>query len=136
MRDRAEGVLRALAGLEVEAGGWRESGPHPYQANAQMHLLEACLAWEALDPAGGWRAAADSVVALARRAFIAPDSGVLREFFEADWRSDVEFTSKMRKGLIAAGIPKKDEAIDTALTMFEVSAMADQAIFTFLVDDL
>ena len=58
------------------------------------------------------------------------------KFFEADWRSDVEFTTKMRKGLTAAGIPKKDEAIDTALTMFEVSAMADQAIFTFLVDDL
>lgn len=58
------------------------------------------------------------------------------KFFEADWRSDVEFTTKLRKGLIAAGVPKQDEAIDTALTMFEVSAMADQAIFTFLVDDL
>ena len=58
------------------------------------------------------------------------------KFFEADWRSDVAFEGKLRKGLIAAGIPKKDEAIDTALMMFEVSAMADQAIFTFLVDDL
>jgi hypothetical protein len=58
------------------------------------------------------------------------------KFFDADWRSDVEFTGKLRKGVIAAGLPKKDETIDTALTIFEVSAMADQAIFTFLVDDL
>lgn len=58
------------------------------------------------------------------------------KFFESDWRSEVAFETKLRKALIAAGIPKKDEAIDLALTIFEVSAMADQAIFTFLVDDL
>lgn len=86
MKARASRVLRALEILRSDRGGWREAGPHPYQANAQMHLLEACLAWEALDPDGGWSDIADAVVALARRAFIAPQSGALREFFDADWQ--------------------------------------------------
>jgi mannose-1-phosphate guanylyltransferase/mannose-6-phosphate isomerase len=84
MTERARGVLTALDALRVE-GGWREVGEQPYQANAHMHLLEAFLEWEDMDPTGPWAEKADSIVALARRAFIDPETGCLREFFEADW---------------------------------------------------
>jgi mannose-1-phosphate guanylyltransferase/mannose-6-phosphate isomerase len=84
MRDRAGDLFSALNALRVD-GGWREAGAHPYQANAHMHLLEACMAWEALAPEGPWTDSADEIVALARRAFIDPTGGFLREFFQADW---------------------------------------------------
>jgi mannose-1-phosphate guanylyltransferase/mannose-6-phosphate isomerase len=84
MRRRARDLFSAMDALRVE-GGWREAGDHPFQANAHMHLLEACLAWEALDPDGPWADSADAIVALARRAFIDPERGFLREFFQADW---------------------------------------------------
>jgi mannose/cellobiose epimerase-like protein (N-acyl-D-glucosamine 2-epimerase family) len=84
MGRRAKALLSALDALRVE-GGWREAGDHPFQANAHMHLLEACLAWDALDPGRGWAERADFIVALARRAFIDPRGGFLREFFQADW---------------------------------------------------
>lgn len=85
MAERAHGLREALAVLRNPSGGWREHGDHPYQANAHMHLLEACMAWEAIEPGGEWRAMADEIVALARRAFIDPDGGFLREFFDAGW---------------------------------------------------
>ena len=66
-------------------GGFREAGDHPYQANAHMHLLEACLAWEAAGGDAGWTTLADRLVALAFSAFIDPEGGFLREFFRADW---------------------------------------------------
>lgn len=82
---RAHALREALAGLALPSGGWREDAGHPHQANAHMHLLEACLAWEALEPAGVWTRMADEVVGLARRHFIDPEGGFLREFFEPDW---------------------------------------------------
>ncbi|HYC67374.1 AGE family epimerase/isomerase [Brevundimonas sp.] len=86
MTARAQALRQALAGLAHPGGGWREDAGHPFQANAHMHLLEACLAWEALEPDGAWRAMADAIVDLARSAFIDREGGFLREFFEADWR--------------------------------------------------
>lgn len=86
MAERAHTLRDALNALRNPSGGWRESGDHPYQANAHMHLLEACMAWEAIEPESGWRQMADEIVALARRAFIDPASGALREFFDAEWR--------------------------------------------------
>ena len=80
LRDRLE-VSR------VTAGGWREAGERPFQANAQMHLLEACLAWEDVEPSGPWRAMADEIVDLALTRFIDPATGALREFFTGDWSS-------------------------------------------------
>lgn len=56
--------------------------------------------------------------------------------FDSEWRSDVEFSGKLKRSLVAGGVPEKDTAIDAAFDLFEVSAMANQAIFTFLVDDL
>ena len=75
----------ALQPMRHENGGFREAGAHPFQANAQMHLLEAALAWEETG-AGGWSALADEIVALALARFIDPEAGFLREFFDADWR--------------------------------------------------
>lgn len=86
MAEQALGVCAALDALKLPTGGWREAGEQPYQANAHMHLLEACLAWETLAPAGPWSRMADQVVSLARRAFIDPEGGFLREFFNDAWR--------------------------------------------------
>jgi hypothetical protein len=43
-------------------GGFRESGEHPFQANAHMHLFEAALAWEQA-AGGGLAALADEIAA-------------------------------------------------------------------------
>ena len=85
MATRAHRLREALEGLRHAGGGWREAGDHPFQSNAHMHLLEACLAWEALEPDGVWTVLADEIVALARRSFIDGEGGFLREFFSADW---------------------------------------------------
>ena len=70
----------------MPSGGWRDPGGHPFQANAHMHLLEAALAWEALDPNGDWAAMSDAIISLASAKFIDDRGGFLREFFEEDWR--------------------------------------------------
>src|SRR5690606_21638292 len=67
---RAHDLRAALATLALPGGGWREDAGHPHQANAHMHLLEACLAWEALEPGEAWTVMADEIVSLARRWFI------------------------------------------------------------------
>lgn len=84
----AEALIAALAPLRHAAGGFREVGAQPFQANALMHLLEAALAWEeAAAGQGPWGALADELAELALARFIDPRSGVLREFFDADWRA-------------------------------------------------
>lgn len=85
MSSRAHRLVEALERLRHPAGGWREAGDQPFQANAHMHLLEAFMAWEALEPDGFWAALADRVVDLARLHFIDPDVGVIREFYGTDW---------------------------------------------------
>lgn len=78
-------LLAALQGLRHPAGGFREEGAHPFQANAHMHLLEAAMAWA--DAGGGpeWQALAAEIVELALTRFIDVDGGFLREFFDATW---------------------------------------------------
>ena len=67
-------------------GGFREaSDDHPFQSNPQMHLCEAALAWSDVDPGGPWADLADEVLQLCLAAFIDPTTGVLREFFDANW---------------------------------------------------
>ena len=97
------GLRRAIpqnAGLEVEAldllqrlqvfrhaaGGFRETEPASMQANAHMHLFEAVLAWAQVGGDPAWAALADEIAGLALERFIDPASGVLHEFFDADWR--------------------------------------------------
>jgi mannose/cellobiose epimerase-like protein (N-acyl-D-glucosamine 2-epimerase family) len=57
----------------------------PQRSNPHMHLLEAVLAWIAVDDDPAWRRMADGVAALCLEKFIDPASGALREFFAADW---------------------------------------------------
>jgi mannose/cellobiose epimerase-like protein (N-acyl-D-glucosamine 2-epimerase family) len=80
-----ETLLQALAPLRHPAGGLRETGEHPFQANAHMHVLEAALAWEGVGGDGRWQGLADHVAELALNRFIDPQTGVLREFFDARW---------------------------------------------------
>ena len=82
----AEGLLDRLIALRAHPqGGFCESGPHPFQANAHMHLLEAALAW--IEAGGGerWLMLGAELVDLALRRFINPEEGFIREFFNADW---------------------------------------------------
>lgn len=57
----------------------------PQRANPHMHLLECALAWIAVDGDPAWRRMADDIAALCLDRFIDPATGVLREFFAADW---------------------------------------------------
>ncbi len=85
-RRTAAEVQAALHTLALPQGGWRELAGPAFQANAHMHLLEAALAWEALEPGGPWTGMADAIVGLARAHFIDDRGGFLREFFGPDWR--------------------------------------------------
>ncbi|MDB5446679.1 MAG: manC, partial [Phenylobacterium sp.] len=75
---QAQALLSALEALRHPAGGYREAGGQPFQANAHMHLLEAALAWEAAGQ-GPWAALSDAVAELALGRFVDPAAGVLRE---------------------------------------------------------
>ena len=78
-----DGPIQGRAGA---AGGYREASiERAWQSNAHMHLLEACLAWEAVSHAAVWREQADRLAELALTRFIDPGSHVLREVFDADW---------------------------------------------------
>lgn len=83
----AEQLRQALEALRHPAGGFGEVGDRPFQANAQMHVFEAALAWESATGAGPWRQLADEMAELALARFIDHDTGVLREFFDADWNA-------------------------------------------------
>jgi len=86
----AERTLAALQERRAAGGGFRENGPHPYQANCHMHLFESALAWESLGEAVGgaaWRPLSDEIAGLALTRFIDPATGAMREFFDADWRA-------------------------------------------------
>lgn len=82
----AVALKAALEPMRHAAGGFREAGERPFQANAHMHLLEAALAWEETG-AAGWAALADEIAELALTRFIDAESGAIREFFDADWRA-------------------------------------------------
>ena len=83
--DDALELRAALDGYRARAGGFRELGVRPYQANAHMHLLEAALAWEEAGFDQTWAALADEIVDLALRRFIDPATATLQEVFDADW---------------------------------------------------
>ncbi len=66
-------------------GGFCEPNGQAPGANPHMHLLEAALAWMAIDDAAEWQAMADGLTALCLQRLIDPATGALREFFRADW---------------------------------------------------
>ena len=72
----------------AEGGGFLETYGVPYQSNPHMHLLEASLAWEAVDPSGPWTALADEIIHLCLSRFINGD-GALWEFFSPGWSQGV-----------------------------------------------
>jgi mannose-6-phosphate isomerase len=78
-------LLEALQARRTPAGGFRESPPHPFQANCHMHLFESALAWEAAGGDGAWARLSDEIAGLALARFIDPQSGALREFFDDRW---------------------------------------------------
>lgn len=83
---QARSMLDRLALDRPDTGGWRETGEHPFQANANMHLFEAAQAWAALGVDDRWHEVADTVADLALTHLIDREGGFLREFFDADWR--------------------------------------------------
>ncbi len=81
-----------LASLEQTArdtahGGYAESLPPPAQRqqNPHMHLLEACLALDAVQPGAGHMNRAQELVALFETKLTAGENGLLGEFFASDW---------------------------------------------------
>jgi mannose-1-phosphate guanylyltransferase/mannose-6-phosphate isomerase len=68
------------------AGGYREAGAHPFQANPLMHLLEAAMAWVEVGGGEVWLVLARELVDLALSRFIDSSSGFLGEYFDAEWR--------------------------------------------------
>ena len=68
-------------------GGYREDrdGRVPQRSNPHMHLLEAALAWLAIDDDAAWRDMADGIAKLCLEKFIDRPTGALREFFSDDW---------------------------------------------------
>lgn len=83
---RAHALLTRIREQPHPAGGFVEQPIQDscLQSNPHMHLLEASLAWETAEPDGPWQTLSDAIVALCRRHFIDPVSGVLREFFADD----------------------------------------------------
>ena len=81
---QADRMRTGLDALRHPRAGFRETGDQPFQANAHMHMFEAALAWAEAGEAS-WDAMADEIAELAMGAFI-DGRGVLREFFDADWR--------------------------------------------------
>jgi mannose/cellobiose epimerase-like protein (N-acyl-D-glucosamine 2-epimerase family) len=81
--------LRALliARYKHPEAGFHEAVPAiaPLRSNPHMHLLEACLAWEAVSDDPLWEELADEIAELALIKFIDPVSGGLREYFDLDW---------------------------------------------------
>ena len=79
----ANRLRKGLDKLRHPAGGFREAGDQPFQANCHMHLLEASLAWEEAGQ-GSWSTLSDEIAEMALGVFI-DHRGVLSEFFDADW---------------------------------------------------
>jgi len=82
----AETLRARLDAFRHAAGGFREAGEDPFQANAHMHLLEAAMTWQAVVGGPAWSGLVEEVVDLALARFIDPGSGALCEFFDNDWR--------------------------------------------------
>ncbi|RAK52649.1 AGE family epimerase/isomerase [Phenylobacterium deserti] len=84
--DQATQLRTAIGAMRHPQGGFREAGSHPFQANSTMHLLETALEWQAAGGDAEWAALADELAGLALDRFIDPETGVLQEFFDAEWR--------------------------------------------------
>ncbi|NRG18560.1 AGE family epimerase/isomerase [Rhizobiales bacterium] len=89
MSARAASILTAMReDLSHPMAGFEEANPRnlPLRSNPHMHLFEAALAWEALEPEGPWRELADEIGGLALSKFVAAETGALREFFDGEFK--------------------------------------------------
>jgi mannose-6-phosphate isomerase len=90
--DRRRG-LQLLASIRRHfahaGGGFTDNSekPFPLRSNPHMHLLEAALAWVAVDDDPVWHMLADEIVVLFQQRFFDPLGGVVREYFTADWQA-------------------------------------------------
>jgi mannose/cellobiose epimerase-like protein (N-acyl-D-glucosamine 2-epimerase family) len=67
-------------------GYWEDRNARlPQRSNPHMHLLEAALAWIAIEDDPLWRRMADGIATLCLERFIDHASGALRETFADDW---------------------------------------------------
>ena len=82
---RAARLRDGLLAAALPNGAMKEAGEQPFQSNAHMHLLEACLAWETLSDDAGWSRLTDQIATLSMNVFIDSEGGFLREFFDEDW---------------------------------------------------
>jgi len=80
---RAESLLAGLprAGL----GGFAEFEGEALNANPNMHLFEAFLAWAGQSAGGRWRELAAGQARLALTRLVDPQAGAVLEFFGSDW---------------------------------------------------
>ncbi|MFN8790264.1 MAG: AGE family epimerase/isomerase [Bdellovibrionales bacterium] len=69
-------------------GGFTEikGGQVLFQSNPHMHLFEAALVWRRLDPDPTWKRLSDEIDELCRSRFINPETGLLAEHFDPEWR--------------------------------------------------
>lgn len=79
-------LLEAIGHFEVGGPGLKEAGDYPFQSNAHMHLLEACLAWEEQTTDARWEQWSDRVIDLAMNHMIDAKGGFIREYYDAKWR--------------------------------------------------
>lgn len=83
MSEKAESLLGLLS--PEPGGGFPSLSGAPLDANPNMHLLEAFMAWMALDAAGPWRRLAAGQVRLAVDRLIDPATGAQSEGFGPGW---------------------------------------------------
>ena len=85
----AEAAARALVKRlpRHRLGGFIELAGDGLNANPNMHLFEAFLAWLEAGGDEGWRALAHGQARLAMDRLIDPASGAVIEHFAADWRA-------------------------------------------------
>ena len=127
----AEQLLQPMQRFRHSAGGFREADGERFQANAQMHLLEAALAWEDVTAEACWRDLADEIADLALRRFIDPETGVVQEFYDANWTARrgetgliepghlFEWSWLLRRWGRARGRP---DAVETARRLFHAGS--------------
>jgi mannose-6-phosphate isomerase len=93
-------ALDLLAALRRHLGrpqGGFASGQGPESAlesNAHMHLLEAALEWCGQSSEPVWSELADELASLALQRFVDPESGVIREHFDREWRPLAETSGR------------------------------------------
>ena len=93
---RAEALLARLPRDAV--GGFAGLSPGPRDANPNMHLFEAFLAWNALGVGGPWREVAAGQARLALTRIIDPVTGAQSELFGEDWAAPPAPQRKVEPG--------------------------------------